>query len=534
MNVNAWTFSRATLCLCLFLAPALGQRPEHFEFVDQPRLIECEGGPCFRITLNALDRNGNPVSLPVSADEAKDMFQVTESERGEIPVFHVRDLSGQGGKRSYSVLLLDVSGSMNRPVSEGGPNRLQAAVDAMRIYVGNIREGLDYVAIAPFESHNVVSTIRRSQFVSDQDTLLGALEYLSRRQLRNNHNTALYTAVQEGWRKLLPYQVQGHQVSLVVLTDGENDVQPGDDPGLLKSRAGIRRLSDPESPESSVEVQISTVTIGFGDEGGADFDPEALQDLAWPSASNYRHATDRRGLNRIFENAWKRLADRLQITLGQVRARRDYLAGKSILLRVRFEKDGSSVSSRGETEWVPPAIGTPVFEDELDAAELDDFLKCSDCVIHEVSIHLLRLLVLLTLGLILAGFWFGLPRLMWPASYAPSRFPAPTVSASSPLPGMASPAMPSQPHWTPPSGGQHVPYPQTPTPTPPNPQFSGSPAAAAPVRPQVRVPSSAPGTQTRIVGPSQVGKRPSHTGVRRSDDRTVLESPPDGGSNRRS
>src|SRR5207244_3251520 len=100
-------------------------------------------------------------------------------------------------------------------------------------------------------------------------------------------NTALYTAVQEALPLLTPYASKGDQVSLVVFTDGKNEVYPGDDPGLLTGDEGLR------SVVNAIKQAGHTVqTIGYGGPGAHSFNEAALRVMAYPKEANYYNAAN--------------------------------------------------------------------------------------------------------------------------------------------------------------------------------------------------------------------------------------------------
>lgn len=426
------------------------ERLDHFEFAEKPRLVECRQQPCFQIVVNSLDAAGQPVSLNVSAEKARSLFRVLEGGIREQPVFHVSYLRDRGYKGSYSMLLVDLSGSMNRAVPGTGQTRFQAAISAARKYIENLQANTDHMAIVPFESHNVISTIRDAVFYTRKQDLLDQLNHMPKPRVRNN--TALYSAVFAGLSVLKPFKDQGYSVSLVVLTDGKNDVQPpprgDDDPGLLTDRGAIEQFAN--------QLGIQIITIGFGARGSAAFDEESLKRLAWPSASNYYYAGNSERLRAVFESAWKKLANRIQLTVGPVRTDKNQLSGQSLVFKVMFEDpSGRKVSSRNEKAWDSPALGAPAWEGHLSADELNDFITYTQAPSgsRRINTILWRLGILLIFGGTLSMLWFAFPRMIWPERYV--RRP---VVPSPRAPVMHAPRPPVHPQSVrPPSSGVHVP-----------------------------------------------------------------------------
>ena len=62
-------------------------------------------------------------------------------------------------------MLIDISGSMNRPVATG-QTRFEAAKAAISSFLEGFQDGVDRVAVVPFESHHVESTIRSARFAT--------------------------------------------------------------------------------------------------------------------------------------------------------------------------------------------------------------------------------------------------------------------------------------------------------------------------------------------------------------------------------
>src|SRR5262249_29216994 len=154
-------------------------------------------------------------------------------------------------------------------------------------------------------------------------------------------------------------------VSLVVFSDGENDVKrPGNDPGLL-GEEGLARVKELEA-----QVKVPTTTIGFVVSGNAKAET-ALREIAWPTRASYYDAgTNADRLTEVLAITHKRLSDRIQILFGPVREAREQLAGKSMLFHVRLRTVDTNVLSSGETPWSAPAVGVPVADSACMQAEV--------------------------------------------------------------------------------------------------------------------------------------------------------------------
>ena len=209
----------------------------------------------------------------------------------------------------------------------------------------------------------------------------------------------------------------GGQFSLVVLTDGDNDVgHDGDDLNLL----GDEGL--PEVQRLAADLQIvQVVTIGFGQDGVTDltFDDAALQALAFPPGErNYYTADDLEELGERFRLARAKLVNRVVLAVGPVRRTPEELTNRSLGLEVRL---GDVVT---QVVWEAPLVGPAVFRGSLLEAEAQAFRP----VVTRVPQY--RLAVLAAYVTLLAVCWFGLPRLVWPRRRSPGSFAsAPTRTA---------------------------------------------------------------------------------------------------------
>jgi Mg-chelatase subunit ChlD len=427
----------------LSLSGWLWGQPRYLEFADKPRLIECKDQPCFRILLNSVDAEGRPAPLALASLKPEDKVTVTEGVRRH-PVFYIQSLEADLASRgNYSMLLVDISGSMNIRMPSSGITRFEAAKRALNRHLMEFREGVDHLAVVPFESHQVAQRIRGAVFADTVEGARRAISSLPLPQARNN--TALFSAIHEALPILQTYKEAGYQTSLVVLTDGKNDVRPPpqDDPGLL----GVSGF--PLVKKRADETGIQIVTIGFGATGEA-FDEPALRALAWPSESNYYYAGDEERLEQVFSAAREKLTNRLQVTFGPVRRDKNQLTGQSMAFRVFLETaDLRKLESRSEPSWVSPAIGSPSYEGTLDRGELSALVSrpLGPDMANPLLARLARRSVItLIFGTILAFLWFGFPRLVWPERYV--RFPVPAHSmpaAASKFPVVRPPSSPEKP-----------------------------------------------------------------------------------------
>ena len=273
----------------LAAVPSARQQDVQLAFRGKPQLVDCGDRACFRMYVEALDANGQPVELP---DQPK--FEVTESGRAlRVAPRKVRENAPAGSNTRtvvprISLVLFDTSGSMKAKLPSGEA-RFDAAKNTLAQLAANLRDGVDQMAVAPFDSVDVVSRIANAEF---QSTRAGVQAQIDR--LKLGANTALYSAVFEGLKKLEARNVSGAQASLIVFTDGKNDVVTAPhDPGLL---------GDDELPKviaRAKEANVQVFAIGFGTPG-QNFDESALRQIAFPNPMNYFGAADASRLNQIF------------------------------------------------------------------------------------------------------------------------------------------------------------------------------------------------------------------------------------------
>ena len=304
-------------------------------------------------------------------------------------------------------------------------------------------------------------------------------------------NTALYTVIAEARHPAK--SDAGFGVSLVVFTDGENDVNhTGDDRGLLGNE-GLALVKD-----LSASSKIPITTVGFG-VGGKSALVTVLRDLAWPSPDSYYNAeTNAKRLGEIFSIARKRLTDRIQVLFDPAREYRDQLAGQSLQFRIQLKTSEGGVPTKFPALWNAPAIGVPVSE-----------TTCSQEEARAIRLYekggpkdrnpWWRLIILGMFGVLLAALWFGAPRLVWPESYIPR--PTFNMPSTPNVPGVSTPSMPRA------SDAFR---------SPPPPSFT--PSAPRGVAGAARTP--VPSDQTIVIKPRS-GPRPAAAAPRSSD-------PPDG------
>jgi Ca-activated chloride channel family protein len=331
-----------------------------------------------------------------------------------------------------ALVLVDISGSMARKLPTG-ETRFQAARSALSQFLDNFQDGVDEVAILPFESHDVASTIRAASFAHTKEDALTQVNGITEPQRQNN--TALYSAVSVGLdvlsdhiRTLQNGNTVAPETMLVVMTDGKNEVLAGDDPGLLSGPEGLEQVS-----HKVTASHVQVIGIGFGESN--EIDRTALERI---STEPPYMASDAASLKKIFEFTRKLMVDRIQVAFLSPWPDRASLAGKTISFKAGLVLPNGTSLSSNEAVFGTPQMGLPLYSgkagvDELGALNLQ--MKS-----NEVGwLTLLRpVFVFLGLGGMLMVAWFWIPRLVWPGQYIGS------LAMSRPAGKWANPSRPGQ------------------------------------------------------------------------------------------
>lgn len=415
----------------LLCHPRAQDGPLRLQLADKIRLVEEGDGsarPFFRVQLNVVDGQGLPVSIAPPKDSA---FEV--AERGG-PIHQPLSLrydqeslthvSSRTPNQRYALLLIDVSGSMlDSAGSETRSNKYQAAKTAAQRFLAGFQPGQDHVAVVPFESHQVRRRVRAAVFAEDIESAERQIAKLPVPQ--SHHNTGLYSAV-DAALDVLAETKRKHPAAgmlLVVLTDGQNQVLRGDDPDLLKGRAGLEAVSGKGNA-----IGLPIITIGFGDESiplgkkGA-IDARSLRRLAWPDASQFHAARDVQSLGKLFGVARQLLVNRWQLTFTTHRKDRSQLAGQDLKFQIRLRLDDRILQSSWVT-FKTPQMSAPPFEGKLDAGERQALTQISanlpvpESTSSPWAVAVRRAFIFAGFGGLLAFFWFAVPRAIWPSRTA--------------------------------------------------------------------------------------------------------------------
>ncbi len=435
-----WLFARglvAVMVVGISWTSLFAQDRPQLNFADQVQLVDCQpvsSVPCFSSSFNTVDNNGVP--YPVDFPNANLLLSGLTITADGVPVkvFYASTGSSKKSVRGrVALVLVDISGSMARKLPTG-ETRFQAARSALEQFLDSFQDGVDEVAILPFESHDVGSAIRAASFAHTKEDALAQVRNIPGPQAQNN--TALYSAVSLGLDVLSDHirTLQGSgstdapETMLVVMTDGKNEVLPGDDADLLKGPEGLEQVS-----KKVAASRLQVVGIGFGKSGEVD-----LAALGRISTERPYMASDADSLKKIFEFTRKLLVDRIQVAFLSPWPDRAYLAGKTINFKASLVLTNGVRLSSNEAVFGTPQMGLPLFSGKAGVEEL----AALNAQMKSNEIGWLTLLrpvfVFLGLGGMLVVAWFWVPRLVWPGQYIGS------ITALRPAGKWANPSRPGR------------------------------------------------------------------------------------------
>ena len=324
-----------------------------------------------------------------------------------------RDTAMAGGGQPLAVgtgrvlFLLDVSGSM-----KGGRDATARLV--LRQFLralDSLPRGSIRVAIAPFGSVNVASRIRAARF-SIPDSAAAAIEALPAPE---RENTGLFSAVTfaiERLRSELAQAPPGSAGLLVIVTDGNNDVRPGDDAGLLVGAPGL----------ATAARAVEESPIGVGIVGIGDLDRRALGSLAGSRGQTFVVSETpglfelAKPLSQIRRMLWRSW----DVTIRLAATNRAELGRAPGDLGVDLQVGKDRVPG-GVGVWRPPLVALPAFAGTVPNGVLSATLVRSDGSSGWIGTALLAAFLVL----LLVEVWIVLPRFLWPPVVPAAAGPAP-------------------------------------------------------------------------------------------------------------
>jgi Mg-chelatase subunit ChlD len=327
----------------------------------QPRLAFsqksfCEHGagtqkPALSLAFNVVEtKDGKERVMPIHVLDPN--VKISAFQDGEeVPAIRQWDVQAERD----TIVLIDSSGSMLEQVAL--QTKFEAAMNACGAFAGTFVDGIDRMAVVPFGSRGVASSILGLTFHETRASLLAAVAKLPAPDKRAN--TGLFTAVDTALSVLHERKLKfhGRQFLLVVLTDGRNDIGVLDDRDLLRDRKGVL--------ERARAAGINVVTLGFGD--GANLDEDALKALAWPNESAYHRSPDANDLLAVFQRVRAFQLERFTATVLFKEGTTHELKGPRTFV-VKLEPPGQP-PIQGTYRWEPAnALLAPPFECTLEVA----------------------------------------------------------------------------------------------------------------------------------------------------------------------
>ncbi|MBO0801071.1 MAG: VWA domain-containing protein [Blastocatellia bacterium] len=406
----------AIFCLCLIALYSLGCKTEKAQDIRPAERVELlvqdenDPRPYFHAELKFADPD--QVKLPGNSEDLEKRIKVREAsslfirEGKDFTPFKVFNRAVEG--KLDVMMVFDLSGSMKQNLE--GRSRLEAAKEAARVLIAQFRPG-DRFAIAPFESHEVRAKIENAVFAETREE---AEEQIARLQPREDGNTALYSATIFALERLQKLKKTDRQYMLVILTDGQNDLRSGDDPEVLRRKDDLNGVINKLN-----ETNIQTFTIGVGE----GIDASALQDMVYPRGNReqYTNVKNPQSLTRFLTRAKQALTEQIGIMF--FTRHRDYHELQSLNFNVQVETlDGRIL--RGIIPWSCRAASGCAPDKTMEPEEMRlvterayaDAPQPPDPQWKELLWLLARFAIALA---ILAGLWWGIPKIVWPVTPLP-------------------------------------------------------------------------------------------------------------------
>ena len=397
--------------------PGPTAKPVRLRTSTVPALVDCAPVtpmPCMAVGVTPVDAADRPapVSLPPAGKLASAFTLRADAAEGK-PFYASAGAGPDASQHSNVVLLMvDISGSMNQP-APGSPSRFAAVKSAVAEYLNGMQPGLDRIAIVPFQSHSVIPTIRSAVYASNKADALAQLNALP--SPAPNNNTALYQAVFTGVQALQDemglLERQGHtpvelQPHLIVMTDGKNEVLPGDDPQLLNGDLGLA--------QAAAQVQSShldVIGIGFGDRNSID--TSALQRLS----RRFFYAADAAQLLAALHVSRSATSHEVQLVWLLPEKNRFALVGQDPRWMPELKLEDGTVLPGEPVRVIAPATNAPVYDRKASSSELEALIATNPAADAGWSVLLVFYLLLLAAAATLLALWFWVPRLAWGDRY---------------------------------------------------------------------------------------------------------------------
>lgn len=271
--------------------------------------------PSVTVYVSVTDSAGEPVGIDPAA------IQIFENGTLMQPTAIRGGGEGQAEPLT-TMLVMDISGSMDKN------NKLQAAKDAARAYVDQMRAG-DQAGLITYDTQVYFT----QGLTGDRDALRSAID-----GLRTGGDTAMYDALIEA--EVALDGVTGRK-AIIVLTDGLDNSSAG------TADAVIEKIGP---------GGLTISTIGFGDASTASqsgLDETGLRSLAERSGGLYSYAADSQSLSALYQQYGRTLQSEYAITYVSPLTLRD---GIDRNLNVELTSLGASTETRYNPGGVLPEV----------------------------------------------------------------------------------------------------------------------------------------------------------------------------------
>lgn len=392
-------------------------------------VTKSEGGsqPFFRAALTFKNSDGKDAKLPESREELRKAIKVkTVGKKGidESPFYvsfgsQTAEETAPASTTHDILLLFDVSGSMLGKDIQ--PSRFVAAQQAAAELLNKLSPNYR-VAVAPFESVGVRAKIEGAEFKSPKEAV-NSINSLPQPQ---NGNTALYSAVDFAIDvlKKRKYENKSQEQSLIVLTDGRNDVRPPSDQNLLDENSFQKIVN--KVRESNLRV----FTIGIGksrQESNIDlaFDEDKLKELAYhESETRYFKAENLGDLSARFKVVVDSVSRVVNITFCTQGKNISLYDLRSLKFDITYNLPGSG-QLRGQIPWICRNSITGCIPEKSGvlSREENNLAMGSSCGSQNASVWQPLLWLFGQLALFsggIAALWMFVPALIWPSIPLPS------------------------------------------------------------------------------------------------------------------
>ncbi|MFC2173195.1 VWA domain-containing protein [Acidobacteriota bacterium] len=448
-----------TVCMVWKASPALGTDTlTPTEKVMMLRWETMDETPYYRIKLDVMDPSGDPVNIDTQgyenkafkyveildvSDEVVRDFKLMGADvdtealigRGKAKRFITLDALFPGAtgetKRipNETLLLFDTSGSMNIKMSQfDDRRRFDVAKEAVKkLLEREFEDGVDSIAIAPFESHEVKTTIDQADFTTSKYQAIRTIDSFRLEGDKSKRNTALYCAAAHALDKLKKRRDanQSRNYALIIMTDGKNEIWVAE-----RDSRGRMHYDDPvcvpDTLKSFIDdadrTKIQIFTVGFG----PGSDEVALRQMRWPKdiMSNFILARGADDLKIAFKTIRTMQARTIQVIFKTDDNDFARIKEKNFIVRLKSPED-KIIAQSGILEWHSKSVTAGSFDGDLSDEEKKRIKeneggtgrRDGDIGIRRFVIK--RLLILVLFSAIIAIFWVGVPMFVFPRVVKP-------------------------------------------------------------------------------------------------------------------